>query len=46
MNPILPPLQPNWTNFLAHVYIYTQEATPEGERAHTPEGLSLIIGQN
>ena len=34
MNPILPLLQPNWTNVLAHVFIYTQKATTEGE-AHT-----------
>ena len=34
MNPILPPLQPNWTNLLTHVFIYTQIATPEGE-THT-----------
>ena len=34
MNPILPPFQPNWTNLLTHVFIYTQKATPEGE-THT-----------
>ena len=34
MNPILPPLQPNWTNLLAHVFIYIEKATPEGE-THT-----------
>ena len=34
MSPILPPLQPNWTNLLAHVFIYTQKATPAGE-THT-----------
>ena len=30
MNPILPPLQPNHINLLAHVFIYTQKAAPEG----------------
>ena len=34
MNPILPPLQPNWTNLLTHVFIYIEKATPEGE-THT-----------
>ena len=34
MNPILPPLQPNWTNLLTHVFIYIGKATPEGE-THT-----------
>ena len=34
MNPILPPLQPNWTNMLTHVFIYIEKATPEGE-THT-----------
>ena len=34
INPILPPLQPNWTNLLTHVFIYIEKATPEGE-AHT-----------
>ena len=38
MSPILPPLQPKWTNLLAQVFIYTQEVTPEEvERTHTPE---------
>ena len=38
MSPILPPLQPKWTNLLAHVFIYTQEVTPEEvESTHTPE---------
>ena len=34
MNPILPPLHPNWTNLLTHVFIYIEKATPEGE-THT-----------
>ena len=34
MNPILPSLQPNWTNLLTHVFIYIKKATPEGE-THT-----------
>ena len=34
MNPILPPLQPNWTNLLTQVLIYAQKAIPEGE-THT-----------
>ena len=34
MNPILPPLQPNWTNLLTHVFIYIEKATPKGE-THT-----------
>ena len=34
MNPILPPLQPNWTNLLTHVSIYIEIVTPEGE-THT-----------
>ena len=38
MNPILPPLQPNWTNLLAHVFIHTQKATSEGEaRTHASD---------
>ena len=32
--PILPPLQPNWTNSLTHVFIYIEKATPE-EETHT-----------
>ena len=34
VSPILPPLQPNWTNLLTHVFIYIEKATPEGE-THT-----------
>ena len=36
MNPILPPLQPNWTNLLTYAFIYIKKATPEGEmHAHS-----------
>ena len=34
MNPILLPLQPNWTNLLTHVFIYIKKANLEGE-THT-----------
>ena len=46
MNPILPPLQQNWTNLRAHVYLYT-ESHSRGRNAHTREiELSQVIGQN
>ena len=42
MSPILPPLQPNWTNLFAHVFIYTQKATSEGE-THTHARIKDIV---
>ena len=30
-----PRWQPNWTIFLSHEFIYTEQATPERENAHT-----------
>ena len=36
MNPILPPLHPNWTNLLTHVFVYLyRESHSRGRNAHT-----------
>ena len=42
---ILPPLQPNWTNLLTHVFIYIIKSMEK--RTPTPEiDLSLLIRLN